>query len=191
MARLCHDGLPSGVMSAELPVAEPPRARWVIGLLTLVVIFAVLGVMAFAPGVPSASNSPTPLATLNVLLNAAAGVALLVGYFYIRRGQVAQHRRCMLAAFGLSTVFLLSYLLHHARVGSVPFAGTGAWRTLYFSILVPHIVLAAGIVPLALFTIYRGWTGRIAAHRKVARWTFPIWIYVSFSGVAVYWLLYR
>jgi putative membrane protein len=178
-------------MSVELPVAEPSRARWVIGLLTLVVILAVVGVMALAPGANSATSSPTPLATLNVLLNAAAGVALLVGYVYIRRGKVVQHRRCMLTAFGLSAVFLVSYLLHHARVGSVPFAGTGAWRTLYFSILVPHIVLAAVIVPLALFTIYRGWTGRIEAHRRVARWTFPIWIYVSFSGVAVYWLLYR
>jgi putative membrane protein len=97
----------------------------------------------------------------------------------------------MLTAFGLSSVFLVSYLVHHARVGSVPFAGAGVLKAVYFAILFPHIVLAAMIVPLALFTIYRGWTGNYRAHRRVARWTFPIWLYVSLSGVAIYYLLYR
>jgi uncharacterized membrane protein YozB (DUF420 family) len=96
----------------------------------------------------------------------------------------------MLAAFALSSAFLVSYVLHHARVGSVPFRGVGTLRSLYFAILVPHIVLAGVIVPLALFTLYRGWAGKIAAHRRIARFTLPLWLFVSASGVIVYFMLY-
>lgn len=97
----------------------------------------------------------------------------------------------MVAAFAMSSLFLVTYLLHHAQVGSVKFQGQGWVRTLYFGLLIPHVLLAAVIVPLALFTLYRGWTGRIARHRAIARYTLPLWLYVSVSGVLVYWMLYR
>lgn len=164
--------------------------RWVIAGLTLTVIIAVLLVIVLGPGKHAQGSGPSALATLNVVLNGSAGLALVAGYFAIRWRRIELHRRCMLTAFGLSSLFLVSYLLHHAQVGSVPFAGTGLIRTIYLSILFPHIVLAAVIVPLALFTIYRGWTGNYAAHRRIARWTLPLWLYVSLSGVAIYCLLY-
>ncbi len=97
----------------------------------------------------------------------------------------------MVSAFALSSLFLVTYLLHHAQVGSVPFQKEGWIRGVYFAVLVPHVALAMVIVPLALFTIYRGWTGRIEKHRKIARWTLPLWLYVSVSGVAVYLMLYH
>jgi uncharacterized membrane protein YozB (DUF420 family) len=97
----------------------------------------------------------------------------------------------MVTAFGLSSAFLVGYLLHHSQVGSIPFRGTGLWRPVYYGILIPHILLAAGIVPLALFTLYRGWTGRIEAHRRIARYTLPLWLFVSASGVSVYAMLYH
>jgi putative membrane protein len=143
--------------------AESARVRWVIGGLTLTVMVAVLLVIVLGPGKHQHGAAPSPLATLNVLLNGSAGVALVAGYLAIRQRRIALHRRCMLTAFGLSSLFLVTYLIHHARVGSVPFGGTGLIRTIYLSILFPHIVLAAVIVPLALFTIYRGWTGKYAA----------------------------
>jgi putative membrane protein len=170
--------------------AESARVRWIIGGLTVTVMLAVLLVIALGPGKHQRAAAPSALATLNVLLNAGAGIALIAGYVSIRQRRIEYHRRCMLTAFGLSSVFLVSYLVHHARVGSVPFAGTGLLKAIYLSILFPHIVLAAVIVPLALFTIYRGWTGNYAAHRRVARWTLPLWLYVSLSGVAIYYLLY-
>lgn len=130
------------------------------------------------------------LPTLNATLNAASGVCLLVGYYFIRRKEVAKHRAAMLTAFGISTVFLVSYLIHHARVGSVPYRGTGVMRTVYLAILIPHILLAASVVPLAIVTIRRGLKGNIAKHRPLARITLPIWLYVSVTGVVVYFMLY-
>jgi len=134
---------------------------------------------------------PSPLATLNAVLNAAATLFLLAGYAFIRRGDRRRHRLCMLTAFGISIAFLISYLVHHARVGSVAFRGHGAIRSVYLAILVPHVLLAASVVPLALVTLVRALRERFAAHRKVARWTLPIWLYVSVSGVVVYWMLYH
>jgi len=97
----------------------------------------------------------------------------------------------MLSAFALSSVFLVTYLVHHAQVGSVKYQGEGVLRALYFALLVPHILLAAVVVPLALLTIYRGWTNRITLHRRIARVTLPVWLFVSVSGVIVYFMLYR
>jgi uncharacterized membrane protein YozB (DUF420 family) len=135
--------------------------------------------------------SPTFLATLNASLNAAATVFLAAGYVFIRRKDVARHRFCMLAAFGISCVFLVSYLIHHARVGSVRFAGPESLRPLYLAVLVPHVILAATVPVLAILTIRRGLKGDYERHRRIARFTWPIWMYVSVSGVAVYWMLYR
>lgn len=131
------------------------------------------------------------LPTLNAALNATAAVLLVIGWRLIRRGRVEAHRFVMLAAFGVSTLFLVSYLIYHARVGSVGFQGVGAVRTLYFSILISHSVLAAAVPVLAVMTLYRAWRGRFDRHRAIARWTLPIWLYVSVTGVAVYGLLYH
>lgn len=176
-------------MNRSALVTETPTVRWIIVALSVSVVLAVLVVMALAPS-GAAAAQPSLLAKLNVTLNASAGLFLLAGLGCVRSGNITWHRRCMLSAFGLSSAFLVSYVLHHARVGSVPFRGEGFWRPVYFGILVPHIVLAGVIVPLALFTLYRGWTGKIAAHRRIARVTFPLWLFVSTSGVAVYAMLY-
>jgi uncharacterized membrane protein YozB (DUF420 family) len=131
------------------------------------------------------------LPALNAGLNSAAGLCLLLGYRFIRRRQLVAHRQTMLFAFGLSALFLVFYLVHHAQVGSVPYAGPEAWRSVYYAILLPHVVLAAAVVPLALITIRRGLKDLRPKHRRLARITLPIWLFVSLSGVVVYWMVYR
>jgi len=131
------------------------------------------------------------LPTVNAILNSTAAVLLVLGFVFIKQKKVAQHRACMLAAFGVSAVFLICYLIHHAQVGSVPFKGTGALRYLYFGILIPHVLLAIAVVPMALVTISRGLKGNVQKHRPLARVTLPVWLFVSVSGVAVYLMLYQ
>jgi uncharacterized membrane protein YozB (DUF420 family) len=131
------------------------------------------------------------LPALNATLNAIAGTLLVIGYVLIRRGRVQQHRRVMIAAFSTSTLFLISYLVYHANVGSRPFPGQGAIRGVYFTILLTHIVLAIVIVPMALITLSRGLRGRFERHVPLARWTLPLWLYVSVTGVIVYLMLYQ
>ena len=171
--------------------AESRAVRWVIGILSVVVVAAIAIIVYAMPGPVPAPGTPATLATLNAVLNGGAACFLLTGYAFIRKKQIKAHRACMVTAFVLSSLFLVTYLLHHAQVGSIPFQHDGWIRGVYLAVLVPHIILAAVIVPLALFTIYRGWTGRIEEHRKVARWTLPLWLYVSVSGVAVYLMLYH
>ena len=129
--------------------------------------------------------------TLNAVLNATSAVLLTTGYAFIRRRRVNMHRACMLGAFGVSTVFLVSYLLYHARIGATSFQGIGWIRPVYFGILLTHTVLAAAVVPLVLVTLARALRGRFERHRAIARWTFPIWLYVSVTGVIVYLILYH
>jgi uncharacterized membrane protein YozB (DUF420 family) len=131
------------------------------------------------------------LPAVNATLNAISGVLLLVGYGLIRSGRRDLHRRWMIAAFVSSSLFLVSYLVYHAQVGSVPFERHGFVRALYFTILITHVVLAAVILPLAIVTLTRGLNGRFRQHRAIARWTFPLWLYVSVTGVLVYVLLYQ
>jgi uncharacterized membrane protein YozB (DUF420 family) len=131
------------------------------------------------------------LPALNATLNATAAVLLAVGWILIRRGRIAQHRAVMIAAFCTSVLFLISYLTYHAQIGSKHFPGTGAVRIVYFTILLTHTVLAATIVPLVLITLSRGLKRRDARHRAIARWTMPLWMYVSVTGVIVYVMLYR
>lgn len=131
------------------------------------------------------------LPTLNATLNGIAALFLLAGFYFIRHGQVTRHRASMLAAFGMSTLFLISYLIYHANVGSKPFTGQGPIRVVYFTILITHIVLAAAVVPLALVTLGRGLKRDDARHRRLARITWPIWMYVSVTGVVIYLMLYR
>jgi putative membrane protein len=131
------------------------------------------------------------LPAVNATLNATAAVLLVWGYILIRRRSIAAHRRVMLTAFATSSVFLTCYLIYHYNVGSVAFPRTGAIRTVYLSILATHTVLAATVPPLAIITLSRGLRGRFDPHRKIARWTLPVWLYVSVTGVVVYWMLYR
>jgi putative membrane protein len=128
---------------------------------------------------------------VNAALNATSAVLLSVGWWLIRRGRVQQHKRVMIAAFSVSVAFLVSYLAYHAQVGSVRFTKEGPIRILYFSILLTHTVLAAVIVPLILISLSRGLAGKYARHRAIARWTMPLWLYVSVTGVIVYLMLYR
>jgi uncharacterized membrane protein YozB (DUF420 family) len=131
------------------------------------------------------------LPAVNASLNAVSAVLLLVGYVLIRNRRVEQHRKVMIAAFAASCLFLVFYLVYHAQVGSVRFTRQGVVRPLYFSILVSHVILAATVPPLAIITLSRGLKGRYPQHRRIARWTFPIWMYVSVTGVLVYVLLYQ
>jgi uncharacterized membrane protein YozB (DUF420 family) len=131
------------------------------------------------------------LPAINATLNAISGLLLAAGYVLIRQRRRRQHRACMVAAFAASSLFLVSYLTYHAQVGSVPFTRQGFVRPVYFTILLTHIALAATVLPLAIVTLTRGLRERFDAHRKVARWTFPIWMYVSVTGVLVYVLLYQ
>jgi len=131
------------------------------------------------------------LPSVNATLNATAAVLLVTGYTLIRRRRIQAHKRVMLTAFGVSIAFLICYVVYHAQVGSVPYQKTGFLRTVYFSILITHTTLAATVPVLAIITLRRALRGDFKQHRKIARWTFPIWLYVSVTGVIVYLMLYR
>lgn len=131
------------------------------------------------------------LPALNAALNAVSAILLTTGYLFIRRRKVREHRRCMLCAFLTSTVFLVSYLTLRYFAGMTRFTGRGWIRPMYFTVLISHTILAAAIVPLALVTISRGMAGRYDRHVRIARWTLPLWLYVSATGVLVYWMLYH
>lgn len=133
----------------------------------------------------------TDLPALNATLNATSGILLCIGYILIRKGRRTAHRNVMISAFCCSILFLVSYLTYHYQVGSVKFQGTGTIRTVYLSILLTHTVLAALVPFLAVITLVRGLRDRIDKHKKIARITLPIWLYVSVTGVVVYWMLYQ
>jgi putative membrane protein len=128
---------------------------------------------------------------VNASLNALATVFLTLGYIFIKRGQRDAHRNCMIAAFTTSTVFLACYLTYHLSVKPNPFQGQGIVRPIYFFILITHIILAVVIVPMILMTLYRAWKQRWEAHKKISRVTWPLWMYVSITGVIVYMMLYQ
>ena len=133
----------------------------------------------------------TDLPALNATLNATCAVLLVIGWSLIKRGKIQQHRAVMIAAVTVSALFLVSYLIYHAQVGSVRFTKVGVIRTVYFTVLLTHTILAAVIVPMVLVTLSRGLSGKYDPHRRIARWTMPIWLYVSVTGVIVYVMLYR
>jgi putative membrane protein len=155
------------------------------------VVVLLVGTLLLGGPTGSARRPASVLPAVNAVLNATSALLLAAGYLAIRRRNVIVHRTCMLAAFGTSFLFLISYVTYHYRVGSVPFDGHGWIRLVYFPLLVSHIVLAAAIVPLALTTIYRAWGGQFVRHVRIARWALPVWLYVSVTGVVVYWMLYR
>jgi putative membrane protein len=131
------------------------------------------------------------LPAVNATLNATSGLLLLVGYILIRARRIEMHRRFMIAAFTASSLFLVSYVIYHAQVGSVRFTRSGIVRPIYFTILITHVSLAFLVLPLAIVTLSRGLGNRFSQHRRIARWTFPLWMYVSVTGVLVYVLLYQ
>jgi putative membrane protein len=131
------------------------------------------------------------LPALNAALNAIATIFLVSGYILIRRGRRKAHKRCMLAAVVTSALFLTSYVIYHANAGSRPFPGEGAVRVIYFAILMTHVPLAAAILPLALTTTVRGLRAQYDRHTRIARWTLPLWLYVSVTGVVIYVMLYQ
>jgi putative membrane protein len=135
--------------------------------------------------------SITTLPLVNATLNGIATVLLVAGYFLIKRGEREAHRAAMVAAFATSVLFLVSYLVYHAHAGSRPFTGQGPIRVVYFTILISHIILAALIPPLAAVTLWLAYRGRFDRHVRIARWTLPMWLYVSVTGIAVYWMLYQ
>jgi putative membrane protein len=163
----------------------------VIGVLSLIVVL-VVGVLLLGhtPGRGGRADVAA-LPALNALLNGASAVLLSGGWLAIRRRRIAAHRACMLGAFSVSVLFLVSYVVYHALAGSRPFTGQGWIRPVYFAILVTHVVLAAAMVPFVLTTLYRALTADFARHARLARVTLPVWLYVSVTGVVVYVILYR
>ncbi|OGK98741.1 MAG: hypothetical protein A3E31_03395 [Candidatus Rokubacteria bacterium RIFCSPHIGHO2_12_FULL_73_22] len=157
-----------------------------------VVILVVVGYLLLGHR-PQGGAAPAvaALPLLNACLNATSAALLTAGFVFIRRRLVGLHRACMVAALGVSTLFLVSYVTYHALAGSRPFGGQGWVRPVYFVVLLTHIGLAAAIVPLALTTVWRAWRADFARHRRLARWTLPLWLYVSVTGVVVYWMLYH
>ena len=139
--------------------------------------------------------SPAPwvyqLPATNAILNAASAVFLLTGFAMIRSGKVFAHRICMLTAFACSSLFLVGYVYYHSVIGVIRFSGQGWIRPVYFTILTTHTILAATIVPLVLITLTRALRSQFLRHRAIARWTLPLWLYVSVTGVIIYWMLYR
>lgn len=133
----------------------------------------------------------TDLPALNAGLNGLAGTLLVCGYASIRAGRVPLHRAFMLSAFAVSALFLVSYLIYHFHNPTTPYQGEGLLRIVYFAVLIPHVVLAIVMVPLVLITLYRAWKGQFDRHRRIARITLPIWLYVSVTGVVVYLMLYQ
>ena len=133
----------------------------------------------------------TSLPSVNATLNATSAVLLVVGYYHIRQGRQQAHRACMLAAFSVSVLFLVSYLVYHFHAGATHFTGQGWIRSVYFALLISHTILAALVPILALLTLSRALRQQFDRHRTLARWTLPVWLYVSITGVVIYWLLYH
>ena len=133
----------------------------------------------------------TDLPALNATLNATSFVLLTAGWFLIKSGRRQAHKWCMIAALVMSAAFLTSYVVYHLQVGSVPFRKTGWIRTLYFLVLIPHVILAVAIVPMILITVSRALSNKFDQHKKIAKITLPLWLYVSVTGVIVYLMLYQ
>jgi putative membrane protein len=167
------------------------RIAWVIAGVSLLVVLIVAMLLALPREIAVNPVDVSALPALNALLNAATALLLAAAYWFIRHRQIRRHRFCMLSAFSLSVLFLVCYVIYHALAGSTRFAGPDAIRPLYYFVLFSHVVLAALVLPLALTTLYRGLRSNFVQHRRIARWTLPIWLYVSMSGVLVYVLLYH
>lgn len=168
------------------------ETRYGVGIAVLsLVVIGLVAVLILGSPASSGPQDPGWLPTVNAVLNGTSGLLLCLGYAFIRQRRIDAHRACMMLATVVSALFLVTYVVHHAQVGSVRFEGPGWLRTLYLAVLLPHVVLSAALVPMALTTLSFAWRGNFARHRRVARWTFPVWLFVSVSGVVVYWMLYH
>lgn len=172
---------------ATLSIAEP-KAKRIIWIFSAIVFLAVVVLNRIQAPAPDGLDVHV-FARINAVLNSLVSLLLIAGLFTARAGKWTTHRGVMIAAMALSILFLVSYILHHLFAGDTPFGGQGAVKVLYYIILATHILLAAGSLPFILFTAYRGLTGRYPDHRKMARRVWPIWLYVSISGVVVYMLI--
>lgn len=178
--------LPSATALSGL--SESGLRRWVYGL--SIVVVALVTLLMSVPQllrIPGLDVSALP--AFHAFLNGSTAVLLLVGFVQVRRGRWEAHRAFMVAAFTLSTIFLLSYVVYHSSAPPSRFGGEGAIRAVYFFILITHVVLAAGILPLALFTLTRAFRAEYPLHRRIARVTFPLWMYVTITGVLVYLMM--
>lgn len=167
--------------------------RAVLGLIGVVslLVLGLVGALALAPSTGRGTVDVSALPTVNAALNATCAVLLVIGFALIRARRIRAHLMVMTSAFAVSTLFLVSYVTYHYHAGSRAFTGQGIIRPIYFFFLLTHIVLAAVIVPLVLTTLYRAWRGDFVRHRWIARITLPVWLYVSITGVLVYWMLYH
>jgi putative membrane protein len=175
----------------SVPAGGDRSALGAIGVVSLAVVAVVGYLLLGEKPQTEAGAGVAALPLLNACLNATSAALLSAGWVFIRRRRVTAHKTCMVSALVVSIAFLVSYVTYHALAGSRPFGGVGWIRAVYFPLLISHIVLAAVIVPLALTTVYRALRGDFARHRRIARFTLPIWLYVSVTGVLVYWMLYR
>lgn len=166
---------------SNLPESTVRRLIWIASVAIPLVVILLLSLPRIDIGVDTSL-----IPRLNAIINTSVSVLLLVGYFLIRQKQVSAHRKVMLTAFGLSVLFLVSYVVYHLTHEEVRFGGTGWIRALYLFVLITHVGLSVFVVPLALFTMYPALMGRYREHKRVARWTFPLWLYVSVTGVLVY-----
>jgi putative membrane protein len=171
------------------PTASPRGAIAAIIGISVVASLFLFWLIYVHPAADAASATFSFLPALNAVLNGLSAIALLIGYTYIRSRRIAQHRAAMFTAFGFSTLFLVSYILHHALHGDVRYPAQAAFRTPYLWLLASHIILAVVALPMVLTTFFFSLSGRIPMHRKIARWTFPIWLYVSVTGVITYVML--
>ncbi|RZJ58522.1 MAG: DUF420 domain-containing protein [Hymenobacter sp.] len=176
------------------PVLEPgdyTKYKVILGGLGIVVpvLVAVLFYFKGLFQIEGAAAHLHWLPALNAALNSLTAVALLTGFYFIRQKNVVAHRASMLTAFGLGALFLVSYVAYHSQVASTHYGGTGALRTIYFVLLLTHISLAVVTVALVLFTVYFALTGQYTKHKAIAKWTFPVWLYVSVTGVVVYFMI--
>ena len=165
--------------------------KWVtaIGIVSAVVVLAVAFLIYHAQGVSTVDSRIYFLPKFNAFLNGSVSILLISGFFFIKNQNVKMHRLCMLSAFVFSSTFLVSYIIYHYCAPETHFGGEGIIRLIYFFLLITHILLAISIVPLTLLTLYRIWKKDIVRHKKIAKWTFPIWLYVSITGVVVYLLI--
>lgn len=170
---------------------ETQITRVVIAALSALVIGAVAVLVLRTPPGELGDPVASPLPSINALLNGCAALLLSLGYVFVRRRQLWAHQVCMTTAVVTSTLFLITYVVHHYQVGSVRFGGSGWLKSVYLAVLVPHVLLSAVMVPMVLTTLVHAWRGRLQQHRRIARWTLPVWLYVSVSGVVVYWMLYH
>jgi putative membrane protein len=175
--------------SVELKSVSEKSLSLVIYSLTIVVVSLVAFLAAFPQILAFGKLNVAYLPTLNAFINGTCSMLLVAGYVAIRTRRINLHRTLMLSTFFLSSLFLIFYVLYHSQAPATKFGGEGVVRLVYFIILVSHITLAAGIVPLALFTIVRSWRGELGKHKKIARWTLPIWLYVTVTGVVVYLMI--